>query len=308
MQTLISVDELFLGRIERIESIDSIESQDYFLFDCRFSLADETQGEKLYQEGHIADAVYAHLNRDLSSKHIAGKTGRHPLPDKNEWLNTIRSWGVKESDRVIAYDEGAGAFAARLWWMFRWAGHANVAVLDGGLTAWLASGHGVTSAATNKGARKLPAKDSINQQFKLKPSLTRTMAATDLIKNAGKLTLIDARTQERFDGTTEPIDAVAGHIPGAICAPFQDNLNADHKFKTAEELKARFQKLSANNQDSNIDRRTSEENPLVCYCGSGVTAAHNILALVHAGFKEPYLYPGSWSEWITDDHRPVATR
>lgn len=300
MQTLISVDELF-KHLDHSDSPEPVENPQWFVFDCRFSLADANQGENLYKESHIPGALYAHLNRDLSSEHLPGKTGRHPLPDKNDWLETIRTWGVEPDCRVVAYDEGAGAFAARLWWMFRWAGHANVFVLDGGLAAWQAGGHAVDDAvqkAAQEEVTQSPVKKTGKHQFQLQPALTRTMEADELIKNAGKMTLIDARTRERFDGITEPVDPVAGHIPGAVCAPFQENLGADQKFRTPAELRQRFKKLSQED--------ASQNNPVVCYCGSGVTAAHNILALVHAGFDEPYLYPGSWSEWITDPDRPLA--
>jgi thiosulfate/3-mercaptopyruvate sulfurtransferase len=189
--------------------------------------------------------------------------------------------GCSESDQIVVYDDAGGAFAARAWWCIRWLGHQDVAVLDGGIGAW--SGDLETTPAT-------PAPGN----FRPRPALTRTISAAELAASLTGATLVDARVQARFEGREEPIDPVAGHIPGASCLPFQGNLDASGHFLPATELTRRFAHLA-------------DADPLICYCGSGVTAAHNILALRIAGFAEPVLYPGSWSEWISDEQRPIAT-
>ena len=188
------------------------------------------------------------------------------------------AWGVNTHDQLAFYDDAGGAFAGRAWWLARWCGHEASAVLDGGLAAWPGE---LTTRVT------LPDRGD----FRLRPALTRKVSVGEIERRPGEFSLIDARTRDRFDGFEEPIDRVAGHIPGAHCRPFQDNLDARGHFRPAAELRERFAGLGA--------------NP-VCYCGSGVTAAHNVLAMRLAGFDEPALYPGSWSEWIADPARPVA--
>ncbi len=270
MNTLISV--------EALSSLNGLK-----VFDCRYSLTDEAYGRTAYELSHIPGAIYVDLNKDLSGQVIPGETGRHPLPPAKEFENTLQRWGLHNDQQVIAYDDANGAYAARLWWMLRWLGHGKVAVLDGGFNAWVASGQTVT--------------DAIGEQqtstFKSNPTLTSMIEASELSDFSGLLT--DARDLARFNGELEPIDSVAGHIPGARCLPFANNLTPSQHFKTRAELQQRF-------EDFGIPRDCST----VCYCGSGVTAAHNILSLVHAGYPEPTLYPGSWSEWITDPERPIA--
>ena len=259
-------------------------SDPLFIFDCHSSLMDEAAGERAYNEAHIPGAQFAHLTRDLSGPIEPGKTGRHPLPAKDFFVATLERWGVTNDSTVVAYDDANGAFAARLWWMMRWVGHPQVHVLNGGLSAWNAAGL-PTDATTPEPAAST---------FSATTSLCKTISAEDL-PNSGHF-IIDARDQERFDGKVEPIDPIAGHIPGAHCLPFPQNLTDKMTFKSTDDLKARFTWAGI-----------TEETQTVCYCGSGVTATHNILALVHAGYPEPVLYPGSWSEWITDPNRPVAT-
>ncbi|MEX2490065.1 MAG: sulfurtransferase [Pseudomonadales bacterium] len=272
MKTLIDVDELHA----------TLGADDLFVFDCRASLTDKEEGRRLFNEMHIPGAQYAHLDQDLSGSIIAGKTGRHPLPRQEDFLSTVRRWGVTQNAAVVAYDDASGAFAARLWWMFRWLGHDDVAVLDGGLAAWKQRGYPLT--------------DEINEvqesAFEAREPLTRTVSAQDIPNS--QVPLIDARSEDRFRGDVEPVDPVAGHIPGAICLPFSNNLNESNRFKDAAVLANRFR-----NAGISADQGT------ICYCGSGVSATHNILALVHSGFAEPALYPGSWSEWVTDPDRPV---
>lgn len=273
MQTLISVDELAAA----------LGDKDLFIFDCRGSLSDTSEGRQLFDTSHIPGAQYADLNEDLSGPVIPGKTGRHPLPARDDFVATVRRWGVTQNARVVAYDDAGGAFASRLWWMFRWLGHPDVAVLDGGFSAWQAQGHPVTDEVIQR-----PTSD-----FNANEPLTRMVTADDVANT--RLTIIDARGEERYRGEVEPIDPVAGHIPGAICVPFANNLDASGRFKDTASLAERF-------EEAGVPR----DQESICYCGSGVSAAHNILAMVHSGFPEPALYPGSWSEWITDPNRPVS--
>lgn len=252
--------------------------------DCRFDLADTEAGETAYQQSHIPGAQYAHLDRDLSSTVVPGKTGRHPLPEQAAFAATVRRFGIRPQQPVIAYDAGNGAHAARLWWLLRHVGHEAVWVLDGGFSAWQAAG-----LATEATQVALP-----ESEFAVQTSLCKTVTAEELLQPS--LPMLDARDEKRFRGEQEPIDPIAGHIPGALCLPFINNLTLQGHFKSRDELRAQI-----------ADLGFSTDQAIICYCGSGVTACHNILALRHAGFPEPYLYPGSWSEWITDPDRPIAT-
>jgi thiosulfate/3-mercaptopyruvate sulfurtransferase len=262
-----------------------LAKREVLVFDCRFNLMDAAAGHEAYLAGHIPGAVYADLNRQLSSPHIPGLTGRHPLPDRTAWLAQVQQWGITPDKLVVAYDDAGGAFAARLWWLLRWIGHEQVSVLNGGWKAWLAAKG--ESRAGEEAVRRASGKE-----YATLTSLCREVRVTSV--NAENYLLIDARDLIRFTGEKEPIDPVAGHIPGAVCSPMSGNLDEQGCFKTPEQLKEKFSGL----QDA--------EKELLCYCGSGVTAIHNILALKLAGFEEPILYAGSWSEWITDPSRPVA--
>ncbi|MGE0624716.1 MAG: sulfurtransferase [Pseudomonadales bacterium] len=244
--------------------------------DCRASLADPDLGRRAYLEGHIAGAGYLSLDDDLAA--APGRGGRHPLPDPEALAAKLRALGINDGDQVVAYDDAGGAFAARAWWCLRWLGHEAVALLDGGLAAW-------PVPLTVQTATPVPG------DFSIRPSLTRTIDAARLAAELAAYTLVDARSEPRFRGEEEPIDSVAGHIPGALCRPFQDNLDSNGRFRSPTVLARRF----------------PAEGKIVCYCGSGVTAAHNIVAMRHAGLPEPILYPGSWSEWIQDVARPRAT-
>ena len=271
MQTLVSVNEF-----------DQLENP--LLFDCRYALTDPTLGQSEYEKSHIPGAIHADLGKDLSGDILPGVTGRHPLPSPGDFSERVRRWGLMNGQQAIIYDDANGAFAARLWWMLRWLGHGQVAVLDGGLKAWIRAGKPLTDEVTHYHA----------SEFKIAKNITRQISAEDLLAFPGLIT--DARDRVRFNGTSEPIDPVAGHIPNARCLPFVDNLGSDQTFKAAAVLKQRFDEFGVPTSESTV-----------CYCGSGVTATHNILALVHAGYPEPTLYPGSWSEWITDPERPVWT-
>ena len=275
--TLISVDTLNL----------SLHQPDWVIIDCRFSLANTQQGKSAYQQGHIPNARYAHLDNDLSST-ITDFTGRHPLPDSRVLVKKLGKWGISNHSQVIIYDDAGGAFAGRLWWLLRhWFGHDKVAVLDGGIQAWQKKFDLVTTLPKVKVTT-------------FRPYLNDTQWLTALqVQNAlaqKKICLIDARTPERYRGEIEPIDFVAGHIPYALNRPFQLNLDKAGFFLPIEKLHADFQALIGNTKAENV----------VHYCGSGVTACHNLLAMEHASLKGSKLYAGSWSEWIRNQNRPIV--
>jgi thiosulfate/3-mercaptopyruvate sulfurtransferase len=249
--------------------------------DCRTSLADAAYGRSAYAAGHIPGAAFADLATDLSGPVVAGITGRHPLPERATLARTFGSLGIGASTQVVAYDADNGAFAARLWWLLRWLGHPTVAVLDGGLAAWQDAALPLASGAEARAATEFP----------IRTALTRSVEAQQVALADPRCVLLDARAEVRFRGEVEPIDPIAGHIPGAICMPFEGNLDPTGHFLAPAALRARFADVGRN---------------VVCYCGSGVTACHNILAMRHAGLPEAALYPGSFSEWITDPTRPVA--
>jgi len=260
------------------------------ILDCRFALEDVDYGQRSYAEGHIAGAHFADLERDLSGPVTKGVTGRHPLPEPERLVERLRQWGISDDSDVVLYDDGPGAFAARAWWLLAWLGkRSGVYLLDGGLKAWHAAGLPLS----------LDLADKREGTFSGEPDPTLLVSAEQLRERLGDpaLTLLDARALPRFRGEVEPIDPVAGHIPGAQCAAFTENLGADGHFLPAEKLKARF--------DALLGSRKPEE--LVAYCGSGVTACHNLFALSLAGYPLAPLYAGSWSEWITDPQRQVAT-
>ncbi|MEJ2344032.1 MAG: sulfurtransferase [Gammaproteobacteria bacterium] len=264
-----------------------LDRRDWRVFDCRFSLADPSAGERAYGEGHIAGARYAHLDRDLSGPVTAG-SGRHPLPDVDTFLRRLRGWGVGNDTQVVVYDDVGGAVAARLWWLLRWVGHGQVAVLDGGIDAWRRTGGGLATATPAGGAGDL--EGAADDQEWLSSVQVQGALADDFI------TLVDARGAERFRGEEEPIDPVAGHVPGAVSRPYALNLGRDGRFLEPGELLCQFQQLCGA-----VDPRE-----VVHMCGSGVTACHNLLAMEHAGLHGSRLYAGSWSEWIRDPARPVA--
>ncbi len=256
------------------------------VFDCRFDLGDPDAGEARFANAHIPGAVHLHLDRDLAGPVSPGRTGRHPLPHRDAFRQTLRAHGVAEDSQVVAYDDAGGMFASRCWWMVRWAGHTRAAVLDGGYQAWQAMAAGILGATPASPPPPPEARPTTVTMPELRPHA------------AGRTwTLLDARAPDRFDGSNETIDPRGGHIPGALNAPFADNLTPNGRFADRASLRRRFESLLAG--------RDTERT--VCYCGSGVTAAHNILAMVHAGLPEPALYAGSWSEWITDPDNPIET-
>jgi len=260
------------------------------ILDCRFALEDTAYGQRSYANGHIAGACFADLERDLSGPVSKGKTGRHPLPDAQKLVERLQHWGINADSDVVLYDDGPGAFAARAWWLLAWLGKRDgVFILNGGLKAWHAAGLPLS----------LDAPDKKTGHFRGQPDDKLVLSADQLQKRLGKpqMTLIDARAEARFRGEVEPIDPVAGHIPGAQCAAFNENLGPDGLFLPADQLKQRFA--------AKLQGRAPEQ--LVAYCGSGVTACHNLFALCLAGYPLGALYAGSWSEWITDPQREVAT-
>jgi thiosulfate/3-mercaptopyruvate sulfurtransferase len=262
-------------------------SQNLSIIDCRFELADPTAGRRAYTAAHIPGAVYLDLNSNLASAPTP-QTGRHPLPDIARIEATLGCLGIAESSNVVVYDSGNGAFAARAWWILRWLGHDAVQLLDGGMSAWSASDYAV-SAETVKPKP---------QQYVAQVRNECVITTKELCANAAdieSLNLLDARDADRFAGVHEPIDAVAGHIPGARNLPFTDSLNADGGWKERGLLR----ELWASHLG---DDRHAE---WIAMCGSGVTACHLILSAVEAGYREPRLYVGSWSEWIADPARPV---
>ena len=255
------------------------------IVDCSFDLADVAAGERAYGQGHLPGAIYAHLDRELAGAKT-GRNGRHPLPARADWAATLARLGVTPARAVVVYDAQGGMYAARAWWMLLWAGHRAVSVLDGGLAAWKAAGGAVDSGSVAPLAAPSP--------YPLAESLVPSVDADALHKALGRVTLVDARAGERYRGEVEPLDKRAGHIPGARSRFFKDNLDAQGRFKPADQLRATFAAFGA------------EPAQVVHQCGSGVTACHNLLAMEVAGLKGSSLYPGSWSEWSSDPARPVA--
>jgi thiosulfate/3-mercaptopyruvate sulfurtransferase len=262
--------------------------RDVVVVDCRFNLLDPPAGKAAYDRGHVPGARYAHLDHDLSRHPPQPHEGRHPLPDVDAFVATLGRWGIRATDTVVAYDEGSGAIAARLWWLLRWVGHEASVVLDGGLAAWEAAG--------------LPLEHDVprwqTQRYEPRRRGTAPIVATGEIADrlASGALLLDARAAPRYRGEQEPIDPVAGHVPGAHNWPFSHNVTADGTFRPAGELREAF-----------VERFAGREpHEVVAMCGSGVTACHLLLAMEVAGLPGGHLYAGSWSEWIRDPERPIA--
>ncbi|MFZ6752236.1 sulfurtransferase [Undibacterium sp. Dicai25W] len=277
--TLISAQDLFTH----------ISDERWVILDCRHDLMDTNAGSQAYAAGHIPQAQFVHLDQSLSAPKVSADgvfRGRHPLPDKQQFIQTLRRLGISNDTQVIAYDAHGGMFAARLWWMLRWVGHAAVAVLDGGLPAWNALSFPVTTDVPPARSGDLKEQASLVAQV--------DVAAVFANISSAEFTLVDARAADRYRGENETIDPVGGHIPGALNRFFKDNLEADGRFKTADQLHVEWSAL------------LTQPEKTIMQCGSGVTACHNLLALEVAGLKGAALYPGSWSEWCSDSSRPVA--
>jgi thiosulfate/3-mercaptopyruvate sulfurtransferase len=270
LSTLVAADEL-------------ARHPEWRVFDCRHDLMKPALGEEQYRKAHIPGAAFAHLDRDLSAPRT-GKNGRHPLPDARVFIAWLGAQGLKPTDQVVCYDGGSGAMAARLWWMLRWVGHQAVAVLDGGYARWVEQGRPVSAEIPRFAATTYPGK--------LRPDL-----AVDVAYVASRLRdalVIDARSPARWRGETEPIDPVAGRIPGSLNRFSNDNLQPDGTFKQPEVLQREFRAVLGERKSADV----------IHSCGSGVAACHNLLAMEIAGLPGGRLYAGSWSEWIADPARP----
>ncbi|MFT3804866.1 MAG: sulfurtransferase [Burkholderiaceae bacterium] len=275
-ETLITVEELAL----RIDGC--------VVVDCRHALTDASAGRTAYREAHIPGAVFLHQDEDLAGPHGPG-LGRHPLPDRGRLLARLREAGLHEGQQLVAYDADSGMMAARLWWLARWLGHRQVAVLDGGLAAWRKAGYPVSRDEPT------PAPGDLAEHASVAPAVDAHRLLDNLPR--AELLVVDARAGERYRGEVEPLDPVAGHIPGAINRPQTQNLRPDMTFKPAPVLRAEFEALLGDRPAASI----------VHSCGSGISACHNLLAMEYAGLAGSALYPGSWSEWVADRSRPVAT-
>lgn len=280
---LISTDELALH----------LDDSNWAVIDCRFDLNNPDKGRREYLDAHIPGAVYAHLDDDLSGPIVPGETGRHPLPDPDVFAARLSRWGIDQETQVVVYDDAAGLYAGRLWWMLRWLGHDAVALLDGGWQQWV------------KEVRPTLGGEDTRPPRTFVPHVRADMVA-DVDEVLGSLendefVLVDVRDESRFSGEVTGLDPVGGHIPGAISAHYSHNLTPDGKFKPAEELRAHYEELLAD-PDAGV-----VPEDIVFYCGSGVSAAHDLLAMELAGLGTHRLYVGSWSHWITDPSRPVAT-
>jgi thiosulfate/3-mercaptopyruvate sulfurtransferase len=271
---------------------DLVSKPEIAIIDCRFDLLNAEGGRRAYLEGHIPGARYADLNRDLSAP-ISATSGRHPLPAPGDFAGTLARLGVANDTQVIAYDDSAGAFAARAWWMLRWLGHTAVAVLDGGIKAWTGAGGALESGPEKPLAAALGGRD-----FSVRADAAAVISTAQLEQRLSDpaFLLIDARVAERYTGKVEPIDAVAGHIQGAVNHPVSGNLAADGRFLPAPLLREAWEKRLAGRSPTQV----------AAMCGSGVTACHNLLSMEVAGFQGAKLYAGSWSEWIRDPRRPIA--
>ncbi len=271
----------------------------WVVIDCRFDLADTGAGRRAWQAAHIPGARYAHLDEDLSSA-VRGDSGRHPLPNPVALAARLGQWGIGnqggDDAQVVAYDAGNSAYASRLWWLLRWLGHTDVAVLDGGFAAWQRAGLPVDSQTPALTPRRfVPHVD--DTRWLSTAAVASSVARDPLAGPPPAITLVDARGADRFEGRNETLDPVAGRIPGARNHPFAGNLDADGRFLPAAELRQRWGRTLGDTPASQV----------VSMCGSGVTACQNLLALETAGLSGARLYAGSWSEWIRDPSRPVAT-
>jgi thiosulfate/3-mercaptopyruvate sulfurtransferase len=265
-----------------------LDDPNWVICDCRHDLADTEAGRRAWRESHVPGARFVHLDEDLSAPK-SGRNGRHPLPDPERFARRVGELGISNSSQVVAYDASGGYYAARMWWMLRWLGHESAAVLDGGWDAWRKAPHPITD--------QIPVIKAARFTVRLRSDVAYESAA--IVANLGTsgALLLDARSPDRYRGENETLDPVAGHIPGAANRFFKLNLDADGGFKPPSALREEFNAVIGARAPSDV----------IHYCGSGVTACHNLLAMEIAGLAGSRLYPGSWSEWIADPSRPVAT-
>jgi thiosulfate/3-mercaptopyruvate sulfurtransferase len=274
--------------IQAAELKDLIDADQCRVIDCRFDLLHPDKGRSEYLDGHIPGAVYAHLDHDLAAPITAG-SGRHPLPCPDAFRATLQNWGIGSDTQIVVYDHASGGPAGRLWWMSRWLGHNRVAVLNGGLAAWSAAGGPLQQSVPQYPAAGISGLPDTGK-------IATTAEISAAVDGGSRLDLVDARERTRFDGITEPIDAVAGHVPGAVNFPFLENLNPNGTWKTPGELRGAWKRVLGSELPDSF----------TVMCGSGVTACHLVLSARIAGLNEPRVYVGSWSEWIRDTARPVA--
>ena len=278
--------------IEPPELFGQLDDPDWAIIDCRFELARPAWGATAFSAGHIPNAQYADLDGDLSGP-AAARTGRHPLPSSAELAATFGRLGIDATVQVVAYDQGSGVFAARLWWLLRWLGHERAAVLNGGLAAWERAKLPLSTRALSRSVRRFLPNPSAAAH--VNSAEVEALVASGALKR-GETHLIDARAADRFAGENETLDAVGGHVPGALNHPYADNLGPDGRFLEPRELNRRWQRTLAGQSASHT----------IAMCGSGVSACHNLLALEVAGLPGARLYAGSWSEWIRDPERAIA--
>lgn len=280
-----------LAQLIQVSALQAqLDHPNLIIFDCRFALTDELYGKNAYEQAHIPHAIFIDLEKDLSSPVIKGVTSRHPLPDATQLSHKLAQCGLNNDSQVVIYDDGPTAYATKLWWTLLWLGKRdNVFILDGGFNAWKKH-----QAPTSK---EIPQKNVGNFEGLADHQLNITASELASMLDDPQLTLLDARSLPRFRGEVEPMDPVAGHIPGAICADMTKNLDPEGHFLPARQLHARFASI--------INDKPTDK--IISYCGSGVTATHNLFALCLAGYPLAQIYAGSWSEWITNTKRPIAT-
>lgn len=265
-----------------------LDDPDLRIVDCRFELTDPDAGRASYLEAHIPGAVFADLDKDLAAP-VTPASGRHPLPDRHDLAGTFGRLGIDDATDVVVYDGNSGALAARAWWLLRWLGHARVRLLDGGYDNWLETAGAIVAGEQHAAPR----------QFLAKPCMAKVATTAELLhrlEGTADMRLFDARDAARFRGEVEPIDAVAGHVPGARNVPFQSSLEDNGRWKSRDDLEILWGAILGGD----------EEHDWIVMCGSGVTACHLAVSAVEAGYREPRLYPGSWSEWIRDPRRPIG--
>jgi len=266
---------------------NNLDSTDFAIFDCRCDIKDPKYGFDSYNEGHIKNATFIDMDRDLASERSVS-SGRHPLPDPDILCQKLSQWGFSNNKQAVVYDDAGGVFAGRMWWILRWLGHENVAVLNGGINHWIKNG--------NKLVKDITKIERNSFTYTINNSMQVNIDDVEDAQYKMSKIILDARSKERYQGIKDPVDPICGHVPGAISHPCMSNLSPDGLFRSESELKHIYNKIIGDTDGEDI----------ISMCGSGVTACHNILALKIAGIDGVKLYVGSWSEWITDRNRPIA--